>query len=140
MTTRAVPDTDVALRLLLVEDDALYAGFIGATLMGAASARFQHDHVASIRAAVRQLSQTTYDLVLLDLGLPDVIDLEGLTTVVNLVPDVPVVILSSAEDEALALRAVKAGAGLLVERHHHRRAPRFEASGMRLSGSTPSSR
>ena len=87
MTTRAVPDTDVALRLLLVEDDALYAGFIGATLMGAASARF-HDHVASIRAAVRQLSQTTYDLVLLDLGLPDVIDLEGLTTVVNLVPDV----------------------------------------------------
>ena len=79
MTARAVPDTDVALRLLLVEDDARYAGFIGATLMGAVSAHFQYDHVASIRAAVRQLSQTTYDLVLLDLGLPDVIDLEGLT-------------------------------------------------------------
>ena len=139
MTTRAVPDTDVALRLLLVEDDALYAGFIGATLMGAASARFQHDRRVD-QSRRQQLSQTAYDLVLLDLGLPDVIDLDGLTTVVNLVPDVPVVILSSAEDEALALRAVKAGAGLLVERHHHRRSASPEASGMRLSGSTPSSR
>ena len=110
MTARALPDTDVAVRLLLVEDDARYAGFIGATLMGAPSAHFQYDHAASIRAAVERLSHAAYDLVLLDLGLPDVIDLDGLTTVVNLVPDVPVVILSSAEDEALALRAVKAGA------------------------------
>jgi diguanylate cyclase (GGDEF)-like protein len=110
MTARALPNTDVALRLLLVEDDARYAGFIGATLMGVASAHFQYDHVASIRAAVEQLSHAAYDLVLLDLGLPDVIDLDGLTTVVNLVPDLPVVILSSAEDEALALRAVKGGA------------------------------
>ena len=52
MTARAVPNMDVALRLLLVEDDAGYAGFIGATLMGAASARFQYDHVSSIRSAL----------------------------------------------------------------------------------------
>lgn len=110
MTARVVPNTDVDLRLLLVEDDAGYAGFIGTTLTGVASARFQYDHVSSIRAAVQRLSLATYDLVLLDLGLPDVVDLDGLTTVVTLVPDVPVVILTSTEDEALALRAVKAGA------------------------------
>jgi two-component system, cell cycle sensor histidine kinase and response regulator CckA len=110
MTDRTVPDTDVALRLLLVEDDVGYAGFIGATLMDAASVRCQCDHVSSIGAAVQQLSLATYDLVLLDLGLPDAVDLDGLTTVVSLVPDVPVVILTSTEDEALALRAVKAGA------------------------------
>jgi DNA-binding response OmpR family regulator len=110
MTARVVTNTDVALRLLLVEDDAAYAGFIGATLMDVASARFQYDHVSSIRAAVERLSLATYDLVLLDLGLPDVADLDGLTAVVTLVPDVPVVILTSAEDEALALRAVNAGA------------------------------
>lgn len=110
MTARGVPNTDVALRLLLVEDDAAYAGFIGTTLMGVASARLQYDHVSSIRAAVEQLSTATYDLVLLDLGLPDVVDLDGLTTVVTLAPDIPVVILTSWEDEVLALRAVKAGA------------------------------
>ena len=110
MTALVVPNTDVDLRLLLVEDDAGYAGFIGTTLMGVASARFQYDHVSSIRAAVQRLSLSTYDLVLLDLGLPDVVDLDGLTTVVTLVPNVPVVILTSTEDEALALRAVRAGA------------------------------
>ena len=110
MTARVVSDTDVDLRLLLVEDDAGYAGFIGATLMSVASAHFQYDHVTSISAAVERLSETAYDLVLLDLGLPDAADLDGLTTVVAVVPDLPVVILSSAEDEALALRAVKAGA------------------------------
>jgi diguanylate cyclase (GGDEF)-like protein len=110
MTAHAMPDMDVDLRLLLVEDDARYASFIGMTLMSVGSARFQYDHVTSIRGAVDRLSDTTYDLVLLDLGLPDADELSGLTTVVGVVPDVPVVILSSAEDEALALRAVKAGA------------------------------
>jgi DNA-binding response OmpR family regulator len=110
MTARPVRNTDVVLRLLLVEDDVGYARFIGATLADAAPVRVQYDHVSSIRGAVEQLSLATYDLVLLDLGLPDVVDLDGLTTVVTLVPDVPVVILTSTEDEALALRALEAGA------------------------------
>lgn len=110
MPARVMADTDVDLRLLLVEDDAGYAGFIGATLMSVASANFQYDHVTSIRAAVERLTEKVYDLVLLDLGLPDAADLDALTTVVAVVPDLPVVILSGAEDEALALRAVKAGA------------------------------
>jgi diguanylate cyclase (GGDEF)-like protein len=98
------------LHLLLVEDDEGYAGFVGSTLTGVASAQFHYDHAASARAAVERLARTAYDLVLLDLGLPDARDLDALATVLALVPDTPVVILSGAEDEALALRAVKAGA------------------------------
>ena len=48
-------ETGVDLRLLLVEDDAGYAGFIGATLMSVGSANFEYDHVTSIRAAVERL-------------------------------------------------------------------------------------
>ena len=110
MTVSVMADTGVDVRLLLVEDDAGYAGFIGATLMSVGSAHFEYDHVTSIRAAVHRLADTAYDVVLLDLGLPDAGDLEALTTVIETAPDLPVVILSGAEDEALALRAVKAGA------------------------------
>jgi diguanylate cyclase (GGDEF)-like protein len=106
LTTAATAD----LRLLLVEDDGGYAGFVGATLEGVQTAAFHYDHATTVSGAIDRLARTRYDLVLLDLGLPDARDLEALTTVIETVPDVPVVILTGAEDEALALRAVKAGA------------------------------
>ena len=112
----AAPDID--LRLLLVEDDRSYAEYVGATLRSVTSAHFHYDHVASIRAAVERLSRSSYDLVLLDLGLPDSIDLEGLATVMAVAPETPVVILSGAEDEAVALRAVKAGAQDYLSKNH----------------------
>jgi diguanylate cyclase (GGDEF)-like protein len=48
--------------------------------------------------------------VLLDLGLPDAQELDALTALVEVVPDLPIIILSGAENEVLALEAVKAGA------------------------------
>ena len=115
---RVTTTTPVDLRLLLVEDERPYAAFVGTTLESVASASFQYDHVTSIRAAVERLSATRYDLVLLDLGLPDATDLDGLTTVMGVAPDIPVVILSGAEDEALALRAVKTGAQDYLSKAH----------------------
>ena len=118
MTARVVSAADIDLRLLLVEDDGRYASYIGATLMTVFSAHFQYDHVTSIGAAVERLSDAAYDLVLLDLGLPDAADLDGLATVVGVAPDIPVIILSGAEDGALALRAVKAGAQDYLSKGH----------------------
>jgi diguanylate cyclase (GGDEF)-like protein len=112
----AKPTTDDAAkpelnpRVLMVEDDAAYAGLVGFMLDNVKSVQFMHDHVTSISAAVGQLTKGTYDIVLLDLGLPDAQGLEALTTLIEMAPDLPVMILSGAEDEVLALQAVQAGA------------------------------
>lgn len=49
-------------------------------------------------------------IVLLDLNMPGMPWQEGLTTLRELVPDVPVVILSASEDRPLVMQAVKLGA------------------------------
>ena len=97
-------------RVLMVEDDAAYAGLVAFMLDNVKSVHFLHDHVTSISGAIQQLSKRSYDIVLLDLGLPDAQGLEALTTLIDVVPDLPVMILSGAEDEVQALQAVQAGA------------------------------
>src|SRR5262249_44318303 len=98
------------LRLLLVEDDESYARMVGMMLERFASVRFQYDLTASLDSAVRELAAGPYPLVLLDLALPDGPGLRALTILVDRAPDVPIVILSGAENEALAIEAVKTGA------------------------------
>jgi PleD family two-component response regulator len=98
------------VRVLLVEDDASYARYIAATLQGVGSVRFVPDHAGSLNNAKRRLAQGPYDIVLLDLGLPDAQELDALTALVEVVPDLPIIILSTAENEVLALEAANAGA------------------------------
>ena len=74
------------------------------------SVEFQCDHSPSLRAGIKRLMAARYDVVLLDLGLPDARELEALTALVDLAPDTPVVVLSGAEDEVITTQAVKAGA------------------------------
>jgi diguanylate cyclase (GGDEF)-like protein len=98
------------LRLLLVEDDATYANLVEAMLESVPALRFRAVHRASARAAIERLALEHFDAVILDLGLPDTRGLEALTWLVSADPDVPIVILTGADDEMLALQAVKSGA------------------------------
>jgi diguanylate cyclase (GGDEF)-like protein len=68
------------------------------------------DHTTSVRGAIEQLAGHSYDIALLDLGLPDAQELEALSSLVGAAPDLPFVILTGTENEALALQAVKNGA------------------------------
>ena len=63
----------------------------------------------TLRTAIDDLSINNYNLILLDLGLPDS---DGLKTYIRLRGEttLPIVILTGNRDEKLALRAVKAGA------------------------------
>lgn len=97
-------------RALLVEDDVEYAGLVLVMLNSVASVRFQAGHTTSAHAAIERLSHESYDVLLLDLGLPDAQGLEALHLLLPAVPDLPIVVLSGTDNEDLALRAVKAGA------------------------------
>ena len=61
-------DTMVGMRLLLVEDDAALGTVLRRGLMEEGHAV---DHVSTVAAATDRLSYNDYDLVVLDLGLPD---------------------------------------------------------------------
>jgi two-component system cell cycle sensor histidine kinase/response regulator CckA len=68
------------------------------------------EHVARLDAALARLSNDHFDVVLLDLSLPDE---QGLNTLLRThahAPKVPIVILTGLDDEALAVKAVRAGA------------------------------
>jgi diguanylate cyclase (GGDEF)-like protein len=106
-----MPVAPLPLHILLVEDSAAQARFIQQTLREMSSPRpFEVDWADGLEKALGQLAAGAYDLVLLDLVLPDS---EGLATFTSLHlahPEVPVIVLSGAGDEDIALRAVSEGA------------------------------
>src|SRR4029077_6039400 len=68
------------------------------------------EHVDRLDAALARLSCEHFDVVLLDLSLPDE---QGINTLLRThahAPKVPIVILTGLDDEALAVKAVRAGA------------------------------
>ncbi len=99
-----------SLRILLVEDSIGDARLIEVLLEEEAGAEFSVEHVDRLQAAKDALSNERFDVVLLDLSLPDS---HGLSTVEGLrrhSNQVPIVILSGLDDESVALKAVQAGA------------------------------
>lgn len=97
---------NAALHVLVVED-----GPDDAALVQAQLDHLGHDstHASDLTAAVLTVEDATFDLILLDLGLPDVDEpLQGVRT---LVPSgIPVVVVTSRNDAELALAALDAGA------------------------------
>ncbi len=97
------------VRVLFIEDDVDDHAIVRAMLRAAGDASVL-TVCERIDEAIEPLSRGLTDLVLLDLALPDASGLEGLRRVRAAAPEIPVVVLSGAQDEALALRAVQAGA------------------------------
>lgn len=100
---------DSPLTVLLVEDDATDAFLISRALKKS-SAEVALTHVRLLAEAITLLSTKSYDVVLLDLSLPDEKGLGTLEKVLQANNKVPVVVLTGLESEQLALQAVKGGA------------------------------
>lgn len=66
--------------------------------------------VDSFKGAVEKITSERFDLILLDLSLPDAHGVDTFYCLRALSANVPVVILSGLDDEATALKAVQAGA------------------------------
>jgi PAS domain S-box-containing protein len=98
------------IRALLVEDNPSDARLFQELVRETGVDRLQLDHVDRLETALTRLSRDHFDVLLLDLSLPDE---QGLTTLVRAhthAPKIPIVILTGLDDEALAIKAVRAGA------------------------------
>lgn len=67
-------------------------------------------HVPRLDLAIDYLRRDRFDVVLLDLSLPDSFGLDTLRTLQDFIPDIPVVVLTGADDRELALQAMATGA------------------------------
>ncbi len=98
-------DTGCHRRVLLVEDSDIAAAQI-AEHVKAAFSEADVEHVRTLRDGVARLTDG-WDVVLLDLGLPDSDGLDTLVRMREASPRVPIVVLTANDDAALALEAVE---------------------------------
>ena len=97
-----------SLRVLLVDDDDEYAAFVEREL---SSAPVTLQRAASVDAACRALAGgERFDAILLDLGLPDSGGVSTVSAMSEAANGVPIVVLTSEQDDAVAVRSVQEGA------------------------------
>lgn len=101
--------TETAIRVLLVEDDD-EDYILARDMLSRTGHRFDVKRSKSMDSAVRSLDDGAFDIVLLDLSLPDSDGLDTFLRVRERAPAMPVVILTGHEDELIGIRAVQRGA------------------------------
>ena len=99
------------IRVLLVEDNAGDARLVREHLRDVGGGQsFAMETAPTLHEAVSSLVGSRPDIVLLDLSLPDSFGLETLARWQLTAPELPVIVLTGSDDEALAVAAVREGA------------------------------
>ena len=99
-----------AINILLVEDDLAEARLIQEILQNFDLNRFVLTHVQRLQTGLNRLRQKQFDLILLDLTLPDSRGLSSVELLVNNFSSLPIVVLTNTNDNQLAIEAVRRGA------------------------------
>jgi Flp pilus assembly CpaE family ATPase len=99
------------LTVLLIEDSPQYAQLVQHWLANVTEgAGFILNWTDSLADGMSRLERGGVDVILLDLGLPDCSGMDTFTQTRARAPRTPVVILSSADSESLALQMIQEGA------------------------------
>jgi two-component system cell cycle sensor histidine kinase/response regulator CckA len=98
------------IRVLLVEDNPADARLLREAVFQGGAGRIELEHVDRLATGLRRLLENSFDLVLLDLHLPDSHGLETLERAHQAAPNMPIVVLTGMDDEALAIKAMRNGA------------------------------
>jgi phosphoserine phosphatase RsbU/P len=98
------------VRILLIEDDPDDVYVMRNLLGDRWDGPFELVNVELLSTAVERCQEDRFDVILLDLGLPDSNGLETFYSLYAYATDVPIVVLSGYDDERTAVQAVQAGA------------------------------
>jgi PAS domain S-box-containing protein len=98
------------IRVLLIEDNPGYSDVIRIMLERIGDARFDMVGVQRLSDGLQSLSDANFDVVLLDLKLPDSQGIDTFEKVHAVAPGLPIIVLTVTDNDALALEAVKKGA------------------------------
>jgi diguanylate cyclase (GGDEF)-like protein/PAS domain S-box-containing protein len=96
--------------MLLIEDNPGDARLIQEMFKEQGAQNVELKHVECMADAEKYLAGRTVDVILLDLGLPDVQGLDAVRRARKAAPNVPLVVLSGMDDESMAIQAMQEGA------------------------------
>jgi two-component system, NarL family, sensor histidine kinase UhpB len=102
--------TDTKIAILLVEDDPTDTRLLISLLDHADLCEYSLQAVATAADAERSLVHGDFDVVLLDLSLPDCDGLVSVERILRVAPTTPIVVLTGRDDYELGLRSIEAGA------------------------------
>jgi two-component system, cell cycle response regulator len=98
------------MQILLVEDDPEDAELVREALAEVAGFVHTLTHAWRFAEALERLANQVFDVVLLDLWLPDACAFDTLAGVRGRSPGIPVVVLTGMDDESFCIDAVRHGA------------------------------
>lgn len=102
--------SDKSIHLLLVEDNIEYASELRLLLDSTSSDKIVFTQAQTLQEAILCLGSERFDAVLLDINLPDSQGYNTFSEVIDQAPQLPVLVLSAEDDEALAMRLLRSGA------------------------------
>jgi PAS domain S-box-containing protein len=97
------------IHILLVEDSPSDADLLRQTLSQAGAGRFEFTWVERLEDALARLVEPSFDVLLLDLSLPDSSGPDTFRRARKAAPRLPIVVLTGAGDERAGLAAVQEG-------------------------------
>ena len=98
------------MRILLGEDNPGDARLLELLLAEVPSAKVELVHVERLSEVMKILGEEQFDLILLDLSLPDSQGLDTFVQVQERAPAVPIIVLTGLDDEATAVEIARKGA------------------------------
>ena len=98
------------LKILLIEHDTGFAGTVGELLARARNLPAAITSAPDLHAGFDALNRQHFDLVLLDVSVPDGAGLGNISLLKAAAPRLPIIAAGEADDEILAVEAVQAGA------------------------------
>lgn len=106
------------LNLLLIEDNPGDVRLVKEILAIEGAGQFTPIATDSLGNAIELLGRKKFEVILLDLQLPDGNGLDSLLQIQAIAPGVPIVVLSNTADERLAVQSVQRGAQDFLVKDH----------------------
>lgn len=97
-------------RLLLIDDDVEFAKVTRFRLTHTENPRFEVQTTSSLKSALEILPLQSFDIILLDLMLPDTQSLDGLSQIIAAGKQTPIVVMTGLDNDDLATEAIRKGA------------------------------
>ena len=98
------------LNILLIEDNVADATYIKNLLSNVDSRTFNVNWCKRLQKGLYALESQNFDVILLDLSLPDSFGIETISDTIEMAQTIPVIVLTGEDDDSLAVRAVQQGA------------------------------
>jgi PAS domain S-box-containing protein len=101
---------DEDMKVFLIEDNPGDAQLIQELLKESKIRQCDWEHTDKLSSALERLAKGGIDVILLDLSLPDSHGIDTFKRIYEQSPNVPIVVMTGLDDDAVALKAVSEGA------------------------------